>query len=61
MPLINNIKGDTWKLIEDKGIGMNVNDNAFTSETYNHSDVLEAFDSYFSKNQFIESVSEVLY
>ena len=59
--MINNIKGDTWKLVEDKGIGMNVSDNAFTSETYKHSGVLEAFDSYFSKNQFIESVSEVLY
>lgn len=26
LPLINNIKGDTWKLVEDEGIGINILD-----------------------------------
>lgn len=60
LPLINNIKGDTWKLVEDNKIGMNVSDNAVAEASANHSAVLEFFRNHFSKEQFIASLSEVI-
>ena len=60
LPLINNIKGDTWKLVEDCGIGMNVSTDAMSLDSYDHSVVLEVFKKNFSKERFVESVSDVV-
>lgn len=63
LPIINNIKGDTWKLIEKEQIGINVGkDNnidfdmpnfQFHNET--HKKICTFFERTFSKELFIEN------
>ena len=60
LPLINNITGDTWKLVEEEKIGMNVSDNSISLASFDHSIVLGVFHNYFSKERFIERVGEAL-
>jgi len=60
LPLINNIKGDTWALIEDSGIGVNVGGKekwAFSLKEIDHRDVIEVFDRKFSKDAFLAAVN----
>lgn len=60
LPLINNIKGDTWKLVGDNDIGMNISDRIISPTIIDHSGVLDVFNNSFTKELFIKSVSEVI-
>lgn len=45
LPLINNIKGDTWKLVEDEGIGINISitDSIDLLPLISHKQAIETF------------------
>lgn len=60
LPLINNIKGDTWKLVDEKKIGMNVGDKKIVFDSIDHGLVKNIFDDMFTKEKFVSSVSAVL-
>lgn len=60
LPIINNIKGDTWRMVEHYGIGVNFNkkiqNNNFTREN-----VRDFYEKMFSVENFEKKVEEVIY
>lgn len=60
LPLINNIKGDTWELVETENIGINVREDKPIEilPEIDHNHVNAIYRKYFSKNNFIKSLSE---
>lgn len=60
LPLINNLKGDTWKIIEKETIGINIMNNECIDAlpTINHAHVYEIFNKYFSKNAFRKTIKK---
>ncbi len=63
LPLINNIKGDTTKLVQDEKIGQNINIDINGSCVdvdrllkIDRAKVLEVYDTLFSENVFNEKV-----
>lgn len=61
LPLINNIKGDTWKLVEKEEVGINVSKPVrFQLKTIDHRTVCKVFNNRFTKERFIESVGKIL-
>lgn len=56
LPLINNIKGDTWGLVSENPIGINFNGALPLMSEYNHKDVIKIFDSMFTRQVFVNSV-----
>ena len=65
LPLINNIKGDTWRIVETEKIGINIDDgidnNTLCSTVFDRDAVLYVFKKYFSKKAFSSKVKEVFY
>lgn len=59
LPLINNIKGDTWKLVEKYGIGVNTDENPMKIMTVEHKNVNKVYVRQFSKDVFKCSVKTV--
>ncbi len=61
LPIINNIKGDTWKLIESEKIGINVDCLDFNHlMSIDHISVINAFIGFFSKSAFEKVIDAVL-
>lgn len=60
LPLINNIKGDTWKLVEEEKIGINVCEKSIVLKSVEHKTVQNVFDNMFTKESFTKSVGNVL-
>lgn len=60
LPLINNIKGDTWTLVENEQIGLNVNDSKILRIEIDHNSVLSSFDKHFTREAFVKSVNGAL-
>ena len=60
LPLINNIKGDTWKLVDDERVGINVDCNELKLSTFDHNTIVHVFKNFFSKESFIKSVKSIL-
>lgn len=60
LPLINNIKGDTWKLVETENIGINLRKDKPIEilPEIEHDHVNEIYKKYFTKNAFIKNLSE---
>lgn len=60
LPLINNIKGDTWKLVETENIGVNLRKDKPIEilPEIEHDFVYAIYRKYFTKNAFIKSLSE---
>ncbi len=61
LPLINNIKGDTWEMVEKEGIGVNTANLEVTNllSVKNHFDIMDFFFHKFSKKAYIENISRV--
>lgn len=55
LPLVNNIKGDTWKLINDENIGVNVENSSLCIHPIDHLKVIRVFNQRFTKQSFIDS------
>lgn len=53
LPLINNIKGDTWKMVEEKCLGINVLDTFTTGNTFDHNRIVSVFDELFTRESFV--------
>ena len=66
IPLINNIKGDTWQIVSKYGVGINyTDDESFLLEikkntVKSHRQVYDVFQSLFSKEAFIHLFKEGL-
>jgi len=62
LPLINNIKGDTWDLVEKMKIGINVNhgEDKEAFEKINRIKVLNVFEDLFTLNTFEGNIKEKL-
>lgn len=66
LPIINNIKGDTWKFVENHNIGINYADEEEISAEKlfalqkDRSDVRAFFERYFTQAVFSEQVHQVL-
>lgn len=64
IPLINNIKGDTWDLIENYNLGINLDEENFlykieSFKTNNqHENVLAIYDKFFTKTSFLNQFSK---
>ena len=60
LPLINNIKGDTWELVEREGVGYNLGDLLPELRTFEHKRVEDLFAREFSLDIFIGKVEKQL-
>lgn len=65
VPLINNIKEDTWNMIEQNGIGINYEKKDFVdkiviNDKKNHKRVFEFYQNNFSQNAFELKVKELV-
>ncbi|RSJ76404.1 hypothetical protein D8798_05340 [Streptococcus cristatus] len=64
LPIINNIKGDTWDFVDQLGIGVNTEDGQISMESLkkctNKKKVRTFYEEYFTKEIFNEQVSEIL-
>ena len=57
LPIINNIKGDTWELVEKENIGINVSSNFDVSHydlNFSNEKILQLFYNKFSKESFMK-------
>ena len=61
LPIINNIKGDTWEMVQREKIGINVDgNNLFMEETIvSRDEILNFFENNFSQNAFQLKVDKV--
>ncbi|WP_295160856.1 hypothetical protein [Selenomonas sp. AE3005] len=57
LPLINNIKGDTWRLIEDQNIGINIK-NDYVMKKFNHQEIFQFFERKFTKKSFTDTINQ---
>lgn len=66
LPIINNIKGDTWKFIEEYKTGININaDTTIKGEDIinmrkNNKNILDLYNKNFTKKVFIEKCYEII-
>jgi len=63
LPMINNIHGDTWNLIEEEGIGFNITDLKSAASNYNNSMRCRArsfFENNLTMAQFRNTVENIL-
>ena len=66
IPIINNVKGDTWKLVEQNGLGINVTDdlNALVGELctkkINTQDIIDCFQSLFTRDAYMSNTKQAL-
>ncbi|PWJ37010.1 glycosyltransferase [Fibrobacter succinogenes] len=63
LPMINNIKGDTWDIIERKQIGLNINSLSCATGTYNVALRTNArcfFENNLTKESFDKKVEDVI-
>ncbi len=61
LPLINNIKGDTWKLVEDEGIGVNVEaKNIPNIVRIESKGVIDIYQKKFTRRTVTQSVEKII-
>ena len=65
LPIINNIKGDTWKLVEEYSAGINVDGNRIDAQKLiemrkNNQNIYKLFDDNFTKKVFTEKCLKVI-
>lgn len=66
LPIINNIKGDTWSFVENNKVGININENTVIDENQlvdmrnNNQNIIDLFNSNFTKEIFISKCFEVI-
>ncbi len=66
LPIINNIKGDTWNFVEKYGAGINVTDDLkidgkkLIGMRKDNRNILDLYDNNFTKKEFISRCSEVI-
>lgn len=62
LPIINNIKGDTWELVERKGIGVNISKgfSASVHRQINHHEVRNVYTSMFTREIFKQKIAKAL-
>ncbi len=62
VPVINNIKGDTWELVEKEKVGVNVKENYFEDLKYIKSgrEIKEFFERSFSMEALAKNIEEGL-
>lgn len=65
LPIINNIKGDTWNLVDDYHIGVNISDKFEIEGIVNYdavmrNNVMKLYKSTFGVDKFNEEVSKVV-
>lgn len=56
LPLINNIKGDTWNLVDEQNIGFNFTGKNILAEDFDHNRILSVFENQFAKESFVRTV-----
>lgn len=59
LPVINNIKGDTWQLIEKYNAGINWNGNVITYTDQFRANARNLFKNEFTKERFYEKMSKI--
>ncbi len=66
LPIINNIKGDTWKMVEDCDAGINIKDDTriksdiLIRQRKNYSKIVDLYNKNFTKDVFIRRCLEVI-
>lgn len=66
LPIINSIKGDTWKFIENNRVGININSNTtlkyenIKEMRLNNQNIYDLFDNNFSKDVFEKKCIEII-
>jgi hypothetical protein len=60
LPLINNIKGDTWAMIKKYKLGFNVGDVDIKRAGFNRDKILSFFDKNFSQKVFLSKIESIL-
>lgn len=60
LPIINNIKGDTWELIEKHNLGINVEGNIDWDKTFVRKNIVDFFDRTLSRKCFNLYVTEII-
>lgn len=66
LPIINNIKGDTWKFVEEYNVGVNIDSNTILNSKQlinmrNYNDnIYDLYDTYFSKDVFMKKCREII-
>ena len=60
LPLINNIKGDTWNLVQKEKIGTNVGCDTIELGVFDHEIVQGVFNTRLTKEIFVKSLSEAI-
>ena len=64
LPIINNIKGDTWSIVEKMGVGFNIDvqqfDDSVLTGRINKYTVLRCFEFLFSYETFRNNVEKIL-
>lgn len=65
LPVLNNIKGDTWRLVEEEQVGLNYDRSSITCEQIleiqaYRSNVRESFNMHFTESVFRDKVKEIL-
>lgn len=62
LPLINNIKGDTWEMINENQIGINIEslqDFSVDKDVCNKYEILDFFESHFSEEAYLSRISKL--
>ena len=66
LPIINNIKGDTWKFVEHDGVGINyvkgmkIDGKKLIEMRKNNRNILELYEDNFTKEVFMRKCSEII-
>ena len=60
LPLINNIKGDTWKFVGDYRVGFNVCVENNLDEKFDHGRIVSLFEEKFSKKTFVNVINKFI-
>lgn len=61
LPLINNIKGDTWNLVDEKKMGINFAGKISLAEDFDHNRILSVFEKRFARESFERTVKTHLF
>lgn len=61
LPLINNIKGDTWRMVEKEGIGINVVNGEIDNLFFDHHKIVQFYRNKFTKDSFMRTIEDVYY
>lgn len=66
LPIINNIKGDTWEMVEKEKVGFNINKNSIlnakeiVNSRNNNDNVYKLYDDNFTKEAFIHTCLSII-